>query len=155
MFLFSAGALQAIELSSRIFFPWSSTHATNEKPMHILANGLSLSERNFLVAAVCHPTASTTSPLPVINDGGASQDPLSRLQEVLSKALASQQDRGHVLSLSGGIALNGIQLTPSSPDVALTSQSSWPENLVKEAWNACDPSTGISIMQIGESSCVL
>ncbi|VDL99765.1 unnamed protein product, partial [Schistocephalus solidus] len=145
-----AGALQAIELSSRIFFPSISVHATSEKPMHTLANCLSLSERNFLVAAICHPTAPTTSPIPVINDGGTSQDPLSRLQEVLSKALASQQDRGHVLSLSGGVTLNGIQLTQSSPDAASTGQFSCPESLVTEAWNACDPSTGISILQIGE-----
>ncbi|BHF60066.1 Tyrosine--tRNA ligase, mitochondrial [Sparganum proliferum] len=145
-----AGALQAIELSSRIFFPSSSVHTTDKKSTCTLADDLSPSERNFLMAAVCHPTAPTTSPLPVINDGGASQDPLSRLQEVLSKALASQQDRGHALSLSGGITLNGIQLTQPSPDATSTSQFSWPESLVTEAWNACDPSTGISVLRIGK-----
>ncbi|KAL7061841.1 hypothetical protein AAHC03_0834 [Spirometra sp. Aus1] len=145
-----AGALQAIELSSRIFFPSSSVHTTDKKSTCTLADNLSPSERNFLMAAVCHPTAPITSPLPVINDGGASQDPLSRLQEVLSKALASQQDRGHALSLSGGITLNGIQLTQPSPDATSTSQFSWPQSLVTKAWNACDPSTGISVLRIGE-----
>ena len=136
--------------------------------MLALSEGLTPTERNFLVACLVHYTAPQEGPLPVIHDKVPSDaGPLGRLHEVLKFALSSECDRGTGLSVQErGVILNGHQLLPpssvsrSSADVSgnssaddrrsLRSLFASSEALVEEAWRAADSTTGFSILQIGE-----
>ncbi len=132
--------------------------------MQVLAEGLTLTERNFLTACVAHYTAQEEGPLPVIHEKPALDKPLTpldRLPEVLKVALSSESDRGTVLSAEErGVTLNGLQLLKPTPGAKRKSCSCSErkclrelfvnsEAAVTEAWRAADPVTGFSILQLG------
>ncbi|KAM7541456.1 hypothetical protein Aperf_G00000040634 [Anoplocephala perfoliata] len=162
-----AGCLQASELASRVLY--ASTNTTQLHPMLELSEGLSPTERNFLVTCLAHYSAPEDGPLPVIHDKVPSDaSAIDRLHEVLKSALSSVSDRGIGLSVEErGLTLNGHRLiNPAEgplPPVEEESCKNCKERsclrkkiaalehgLIKEAWNAADPATGFSILQIGK-----
>ncbi|VDD80443.1 unnamed protein product [Mesocestoides corti] len=158
-----AGSLQASELASRVLYASSSVNQTRLPPMQALSEGLTSTERNFLVACLAHYTAPLESPIPVIHDKATvSAGPLDRLHEVLKIAVSSECDRGTSLSVEeGGVVLNGQQILKPTPgaskkqcnctqrmcirDLFVSSESA-----IAEAWQAADPVTGFSILRIGK-----
>ncbi|CDS41368.1 tyrosyl tRNA synthetase [Echinococcus multilocularis] len=161
-----AGCLQASELASRVLYASSSINTTQMLPMLALSEGLSPTERNFLVACLAHYTAPQEGPLPVIHDKAPSDaGPLDRLHEVLKIAISSGCDCGiGVLVQDRGVTLNGHQLLPASSSVKSEGRScsdctdrrclrqlfASSKAAVEEAWQAADPATGLSILQIGK-----
>ncbi|KAH9286835.1 Tyrosine--tRNA ligase [Echinococcus granulosus] len=161
-----AGCLQASELASRVLYASSSINTTQMLPMLALSEGLSPTERNFLVACLAHYTAPQEGPLPVIHDKAPSDaGPLDRLHEVLKVAISSGCDCGiGVLVQDRGVTLNGHQLLPASSSVKSAGRScsdctdrrclrqlfASSKAAVEEAWQAADPATGLSILQIGK-----
>ncbi|KAL5111916.1 Tyrosine--tRNA ligase [Taenia crassiceps] len=161
-----AGCLQASELASRVLYASSSINTTQMLPMLALSEGLSPTERNFLVACVAHYTAPREGPLPVIHDKVPSDaGPVDRLHEVLKVAISSACDRGiGLLVQDRGVTLNGHQLLPASSNSGDASGScsecvdrrclrrlfASSKTAVEDAWRAADTTTGISILQIGK-----
>lgn len=134
--------------------------------MLALSEGLSPTERNFLVACVAHYTAPQEGPLPVIHDKAPSDaGPVDRLHEVLKVAISSACDRGiGLLVQDRGVTLNGHHLLPASSNSGGAGKScsdctdrrclrqlfASSKGAVEEAWRAADSATGLSILQIGE-----
>ncbi|VDM32513.1 unnamed protein product [Hydatigera taeniaeformis] len=161
-----AGCLQASELASRVLYASSSINTTQMLPMLALSEGLSSTERNFLVSCLAHYTAPQEGPLPVIHDKAPSDaGPVDRLHEVLKAAISSGCDRGiGLLVQDRGVTLNGHQLLPASSRNESSDRSfsdctdrrclrqlfSSSDTAVEEAWRAADSATGLSILQIGE-----
>lgn len=133
-----------------------------------LSEGLSSTERNFLVTCLAHYSAPENGPLPVIHDKVPSDaSAIDRLYEVLKSALSSAPDRGIGLSVEErGLTLNGHRLIkPAEGHLPPVKEScnncqeksclrkkiaALEPGLIKEAWNAADPATGFSILQIGK-----
>lgn len=160
--------MQAVELASRILYASSSIESHSWTPMRALADSLSLSERNFLVECCVHPKAPTDSPLPVVHEDVDSQlSPLTRIHEVLKRLMSFDHDFGvNQVKLDRGVVLNGIQLLKPGDVPVKEKECSCSErsclkkhfvnsqNVLAEAWKACDATTGISILQIGNSRCL-
>uniref|UniRef100_A0A0R3TN77 Tyrosine--tRNA ligase n=1 Tax=Rodentolepis nana TaxID=102285 RepID=A0A0R3TN77_RODNA len=165
-----AGCLQASELASRVLYASSSVNTTHQHPMLALSEGLTPTERNFLVTCLAHYSAPTDGPLPVIHDKVPfDASPIDRLHEVLKSALSSGIDRGIGLSVEErGLTLNGHCLLKPSPYAVPMKESckdckersclrkklaALEPGVIEEAWKAADLATGFSILQIGKLMC--